>query len=78
MENLTELFKQLLADLGSVDLAEAEFKRMIADDDDLHSLYHEWCMENGHSERRGFLDFAEEFIADQNSVWDTLSDEDYN
>lgn len=75
MENLTELFEQLLRDLGSVDVAEAEFKRLIADDEELHALYREWCGETGHTERRGFLDFAEEFIADQNSVWDSLNDE---
>ena len=75
MENITDLFVQILHQNRAVDLAEAEFKRMIADDDELHEQYREWCDENGHTERRGFLDFAEEFIANQNSVWDTLTDE---
>lgn len=75
MENITDLFVQILQNNRAVDLAEAEFKRMIADDDELHDLYREWCDETGHTERRGFLDFAEEFIANQNAVWDTLNDE---
>lgn len=75
MEDITELFQQLLNDFGGVDLAEAEFKRMIADDDELHAAYHEWCEETGHTERRGFLDYAEEYIDNQNSVWDTLNDD---
>ncbi len=75
MENITELFEQILHHNRAVDLAEAEFKRMIADDDELHNMYREWCDETGHTERRGFLDFAEEFIANQNLVWDTLTDE---
>lgn len=75
MENLTDLFVQLLENLGSVDLAESEFKRMIADDDELHCRYHDWCEETGHTERRGFLDFAEEYIAEQNSIWDSLKDD---
>ncbi|MBE6305464.1 MAG: hypothetical protein E7082_06055 [Bacteroidales bacterium] len=75
MENITDLFEQILKNNRAVDLAEAEFKRMIADDDELHEQYREWCDETGHTERRGFLDFAEEYIADQNEVWDTLNDE---
>lgn len=75
MENITDLFEQILKHNRAVDLAEAEFKRMIADDDELHEQYREWCDETGHTERRGFLDFAEEYIADQNEVWDTLNDE---
>lgn len=75
MENITDLFEQILHHNQAVDQAEAEFKRMIADDDELHEQYREWCDETGHTERRGFLDYAEEYIANQNSVWDTLSDE---
>lgn len=56
-------------------MAEAEFRRMLLDDDELHAEYHEWCVDNDHTERRGFLDFAEEFIANQNSVWDSFKDE---
>lgn len=75
MEELTEMFVALLDSHGSVDVADAEFKRIIADDSELHDRYREWCEENGHSERHGFLDFAEEYIANQNSVWDSLTDE---
>lgn len=75
MKEVTEIFDQLLRDFGSVDLAEAEFKRLIADDEELHSLYHDWCEETGHTERHGFTDYAAEYIANQNSIWDTLTDE---
>ncbi len=75
MEELTNMFVELLRAYGSVDLAEAEFKRIILDDAQLHETYHTWCDENGYTERNGFLDFAEEYIANQNSVWDSLADE---
>ena len=75
-EELITLFEQLLREHRSVDIAEAEFKRMVADDPDLRSMYREWCEENGHTERNGFLDYAEEFIESQNSIWDTLTDYD--
>lgn len=75
MNNLLSTFNELLRSYGSVDMAEAEFKRLIADDEELHSEYHEWCEINGHTERHGFLDYAEEYIANQNSVWDTLTDD---
>jgi len=75
MNNLILTFEEVLRNHGNVDIAEAEFKRLIADDSDLHDAYHEWCAETGHTERHGFLDWAEEYIANQNSVWDTLTDE---
>lgn len=75
MDELLTTFEQVLKANVSVDIAESEFKRMLADDDELHEAYHEWCVENGHTERHGFLDWAEEYIANQNSVWDTLNDE---
>lgn len=75
MDELIMTFEEVLRAHGNVDIAEAEFKRLIADDSDLHDAYHEWCEENGHTERHGFLDWAEEYIANQNSVWDTLTDD---
>lgn len=77
MEELTNLFDELLRSHRSVDVAESEFKRLILDDNELHATYHQWCEENGHTERHGFLDYAEEYIEHQNSVWDTLN-EDYD
>lgn len=75
MDDLITLFEHILQSHGNVDIAEAEFKRLIADDAELHADYRSWCEETGHTERNGFLDWAEEYIANQNSVWDTLSDE---
>ena len=37
----------------------------------------QWCHEVGSSERRGFLDFCEEYLDNQESIWDTL-DNDYD
>jgi len=75
MDELINTFNELLRAYGNVDIAEAEFKRLMADDQELHELYREWCDETGHTERHGFLDYAEEYIAHQNSVWDTLADD---
>lgn len=79
MENtfdLTEYFDSLLQQTGSIDMAEAEFKRAIADDSELHACYREWCHENGSSERHGFLDYCEEYMQSQDSRWDSLNDYD--
>ena len=58
MDNFTDLFDSLLHNCGSIDIAEAEFKRMIAD------------------ERCGFMDYADEYLDSQDSVWDSLTDYD--
>ena len=76
MNNISDIFDDLLMSCGSVDIAESEFKRMIASDSDLHSEYRDWCLDNGHTERHGFLDYAEEYLQRQDSVWDSLADYD--
>lgn len=74
--DIIEYFETLLQQTGSVDIAEAEFKRAIAEDADLHACYRDWCHERGSSERHGFMDFCEEYIQSQESRLDSLSDYD--
>ena len=76
MEDLTDYFISVIKQSGSIDIAESEFKRAISDDDDLRAKYREWCHQVGSCEKRGFLDFCDEYLASQDSVWDTLSDYD--
>ena len=45
---ITEYFNTLIENSRSIDLAEAEFKRIISDDPKLKELYRDWCHENGH------------------------------
>jgi len=74
--DITEYFNSLISQTGSIDMAEAEFKRAIAEDNELHTIYREWCNENGSSERNGFLDFCDEYMESQDSKWDSLNDYD--
>lgn len=76
MQDITELFVSILHDCKSSDIAEAEFKKIIADDPALKQQYADWCHENGSSFRNGFLDFCEEYLESRNSVWDSLTDYD--
>lgn len=76
MNDITDIFVSLLNECKSSDIAEAEFKRIIADDAQLREKYTEWCHENGSSFRNGFLDFCEEYLDNRNSVWDSLTDFD--
>lgn len=75
-EEITDLFIKVLREAGSVDMAEAEFKKMTGEDDDLHRHYRDWCMETGNTERRGFIDYCEEYLNEQDSVWENLNDYD--
>ena len=74
--DITEYFNSLISQTGSIDMAEAAFKRAIAEDNELHTIYREWCHENGSSERNGFLDFCDEYMESQDSKWDSLNDYD--
>ena len=70
MNDITQLFNSLLQQYGSIDIAEAEFKKLLQEE------YSEWCHAVGSTEKRGFLDYCEEYIDSQNSVWDSLKDFD--
>lgn len=73
---MEQLFENLLNQFKSVDLAHAELRRLMADDPELRREYSQWCEEQGVAERYGFLDFAAEYIEQQNSIWDSLTDYD--
>lgn len=73
---LTTIFETIILQAGALDIAIAEFRRMIADDPELKSKYKEWCEENGYSERHGFEDYAEDFINSREEIWDSLTDYD--
>lgn len=76
MEDLHELFLTIIKQSDSLDIAESEFRRQMVDDPDLRRAYREYCRENHTSERRGFLDFCEQYLDDQAEVWNTLNDFD--
>lgn len=75
-ENLTDYFISIIQQTPSIDMAEAEFKRSLADDETLRRNYREWCHEQGTTEKHGFMDFCEEYVDGQNEVWDNLTDYD--
>ena len=75
-EEITEIIENLLNESPMLADAEAEFKRMIGEDSDLRRNYREWCHEVGSTEKRGFYDYAEEYLDSQDDVWNTLTDID--
>lgn len=76
MEDITEYFINIIEQFPSLDIAEAEFKRAVAEDDELRALYRTWCHEVGSSEKNGFMDFSEEYMEGRNDIWNSLSDYD--
>lgn len=76
MEEITAIFNYYLTQYGSVDIAEAEFKKAMHEDADLRALYRRWCDEVGSTEKNGFFDYCDEYIDAQNEVWNSLNDYD--
>lgn len=74
-DDITEVFRSYIREAGSIDVAEAEFKKAIGEDNELHKLYRQWCHDVGSSERKGFMDFCDEFMDDQDSRLDALDNE---
>ncbi len=73
--DITDYFNSLLQEYGSVDIAKAEFKKQIHEDTDLRARYREWCHEVGSTEKHGFLDYCDEYLESQDTIWDNLKDE---
>lgn len=76
MNDITNLFIDLLNHFKSVDIADSEFKKMIHEDPELRAEYREWCETVGSSEKMGFLDYCEEYLSSQDSIYDVLNDFD--
>lgn len=76
MEDITLFFIQLIEQSKSLDIAEAEFKRLISEDEDLHREYSEWCRSQGTNEKHGFHDFCDEYLDSQDDIWNQLRDYD--
>ncbi len=76
MNDITEIFLHVIRQYGSVDIADAEFKKMIHEDSELREEYKEWCRVVGSSEKMGFLDYCDEYLDSQESIYDTLNDYD--
>lgn len=74
MNDIVELFNSYLKQFKSVDIAESEFKKDMHGDPQMRALYRQWCSDVGSSEKNGFFDYCEEYLADKDSIWDTLSD----
>lgn len=76
MTDIETLIQSLVDQTGALDMAQSEFKRMLADDNELRADYKEWCEELGYSERYGFIEYAEEFVNSREEKWDSLTDYD--
>lgn len=74
--DLEEFWAQLLDTHRRVDIAEAEFRRIAADDAEMMAAYREWCDEQGTSPRHGFAEFAETYFESNTRIWDTLDEYD--
>lgn len=73
---ITEIFNSYLSQHKSVDIAERAFKQDLAEDSALRQAYGQWCHDVGSTEKNGFYDYSEEYLEQQNEVWDALNDYD--
>lgn len=74
MDYITDIFISIIKESPRIDIAEAEFKRRLVDDQELRRRYRDYCREQGTSERNGFADFCDEYYGARDSVWDSLTD----
>lgn len=76
MEEITNLFDELISQNPSIDIAEAEFRHLLVDNPELRRSYKDYCREVGTTEKRGFLDYCDEYMESQDEVWNNLNDFD--
>ncbi len=76
MDDIENYFRDLLEQHRSIDIADAEFKKALAEDEELKAQYSDWCHAVGSTERLGFRDFAQEYKESMDEVWQALTDYD--
>lgn len=78
MVDIIEIFEHILQSARSIDMAESEFKHLLCDDPEIRQAYRAWCVEEGTTEKNGFVDYCSERFDEEESRWDTLNDYDNN
>lgn len=74
--DITIIFDDIIKQYRTLELSEEIFRTMIEEDKQLDVDYQEWCDTVGVSSRKGFSYYYEEYIEQQDSVWDSLDDQD--
>ena len=69
--DITITFDDIIKQYRTLDLSEDIFRSMMAEDKQLEADYKEWC-----DKRKGFAYYYEEYIEQQDSIWDSLDDHD--
>lgn len=75
MIDILEIFNGVISQHRSIDMAESEFKKMLYEDDEIHHAYKEWCKEMGYTEKKGFVEYCNEYFDEEDSKWDILENE---
>ena len=73
--DITITFDDIIKQYRTLDLSEDIFRSMMAEDKQLEADK-EWCDTLGIPERKGFAYYYEEYIEQQDSIWDSLDDHD--
>lgn len=74
--DITITFDDIIKQYHTLDSSEEAFRVMLEADKQLEADYQEWCDTMGVSGRKGFAYYYEEYIEQQDSVWDSLDDHD--
>ncbi len=74
--DITVTFDDIIKQYRTLDLSEESFWSMVREDKQMEADYKEWCETMGVPERKGFSYYYEEYIDQQESVWDSLNDHD--
>ena len=77
--NIEDTIHAIIDKYRSIDFAESEFLRMLNEDSELKANHVEWCEDLGYSPKTGYMDYIEEILESEDSVWDSLTEfEDVN
>ena len=72
--DIEETIRAIIDQHRSIDFVESEFQRQLNDDEKLKEAYMDWCEELGLTPKTGYVDYIEEILESENSVWDSLSE----
>lgn len=75
MNDISEILRSLLDQYSEIGDIDYEFKKMISEDVALKNDYKHWCEGNGYKPKTGYLDYLDELLEQQDSIWDNIGEE---
>ncbi len=70
--DLEEMLVDIIKKYPGMEEAAAQFNALLDDDEELKDNFSEWCVSKGYHEKKAFVQFYQEYMAREDTIWDSI------